>query len=254
MKEIKLSIFVLFFALFLIFLSFPMNLPTDYQFREALNSVSQNDVIIIFNSGGWGNTPLEEADDFSPIIEGIQNTLDDWGYSSIVVPYQRTKNNFLDKVVGAREFLNSFQEQSKKLAEEIEYFLRNNPGKKIIITGLSNGAILAEGTMEKISDKTKVQVFAIEVGVPFWKKTKNSENILHLNNNGKDSLSEGKAGNLFLALFRAPFKWFLAKVSNTDLSFSRALEVSGHQYPWDSPTVGPQIVSFLEEKFITAGF
>ncbi len=49
------------------------------------------DVIIIFNSGGWGNTPLEKAEDFATIIRGIQETLNQWGYNSIVVSYM----NFL---------------------------------------------------------------------------------------------------------------------------------------------------------------
>ena len=91
------------------FLFGPEVWPENIQFEELLNSTSQSDVIIIFNSGGWGNTPLEEAKDFAPIIEGIQEILKEWGYNSLVIPYTRAKDDLSGKITGARDFLNSFQ-------------------------------------------------------------------------------------------------------------------------------------------------
>jgi len=246
MQKIKqfIIISVIIFSLF--FLFGPEVFPENYQFQELLDLAAQNDVIIIFNSGGWGNTPLEKAEDFAPIIEGIQEILKEWGYNSLVIPYTRTKDDLSGKITGARDFLNSFQTSSEILAEKVNFLTENLPDKKIILAGLSTGGALVDETMEKISEKS--QVFSIEAGIPFWHNSLESENILQLNNNGKDSLSIGEIKTLIASLAKAPFKWILAKMNGEDLTFSQAIWAPGHEYFWDSPEVGPQIVTFLENK------
>jgi len=246
MKKIKYSFIILIFLGSLIFLFSPEVFPEIGNFQEFLNSASQNDVIIIFNSGGWGNTPLEKAEDFAPIIEGIQETLNEWGYNSMVIPYERTKNSFFGKITGIKGTIWAFRNQAEPLSKEIEEFLKKNPSKKIIMAGLSNGAAFVDDTMGEISDNIKNQVLAIEVGVPFWKKKLDSENILLLNNQGKDPLSKGEIKVLFSVLFKAPLRWLLAKVSGENITFSQALYFSGHEYSWIK--VKPDITSFLESK------
>lgn len=246
MKKAKYFTLVLVILGGLFFLLGPEAIPGNFQLQEILSSAADNDVIIIFNSGGWGNTPLAEAEDFVPVIEGIQETLNNWGYTSIVIPYNRTKNTLLGKTAGARDFMNSFKSSSESLAEEIEFLAENLPNKKIIMTGLSAGGALVDGTMEKISQNT--QVYAVTAGIPFWHNSSNLENTLQLNNNGKDSLAEGDAKSLALALIKAPFKWIFSKLNDQNLTFSQAILIPGHEYYWPSPEVGPQIVTFLEEK------
>ena len=216
--------------------------------QELLNSAAQNDVIIIFNSGGWGNTPLEEAEDFAPIIEKITETLNEWGYNSLVIPYTRTKDDLSGKITGTRDFLNSFQTSSEILAEKVNFLTENLPDKKIIMAGLSAGGALVDETMERISGGTRNSVYAITAGIPFWEETLNSENILQLNNNGRDSLAAGDIKSLIFSLIKAPFKWISSKINGQNLPFSQALQAPGHDYLWSSPEVGPQIVSFLENK------
>ena len=248
MKLIKRFTLLLIIFLIFSFLFSPELFPENLQFKEFFNSPFQSDILIIFNSGGWGNTPLENAEDFAPIIEGIQETLNKWGLNSVIVPYVRTKDNFLGKITAAKDMNRSFQNQSEKLARNIEEFLGQNPGKKIIMAGLSNGAVFADETMEKLSRETKELVFAVEAGIPFWEEEFHSENILHLNNNGKDSLSKGEIRVLISTLLKAPLKWFSAKISGSALTFSQAIQIPGHEYFWDSPEVGSQIVNFLESK------
>ncbi len=247
MKKIKYLIFVSIVLGSLFFLFRPEVLPENNQFQELLNSASGNDVIIIFNSGGWGDTPLEKADDFAPIISGIEATLNDWGYRSIVIPYERTKDGFLGKITGAKGEIENFPESSKKLVKEVEEFLKENPSKKIIIAGLSNGAAFVDKTTKNL-DEFKNSILAIEVGVPFWHSASKLENALQLDNNGKDSLAVGKIEVLVATLFKTSFKWIMAKISGDDLSLVQALQAPGHKYSWDAPEVGPQIVSFLKEK------
>ena len=97
-------------------------IPERFQLQEALSAANNKDVIIIFNSGGWGNTPFEQEDDFAPIIKWVEGTLDQWGYRSVVIPYNRVKSDFSGKVVGAKEFFNSFQYSADNLSKEIEFF------------------------------------------------------------------------------------------------------------------------------------
>ena len=76
----------------------------------------------------------------------------------------------------------SFNSSSENLAEKVDFLAENFPNKKIIVTGLSNGAAFAEETMEKVSTKTRNSVYTIAAGVPFWHDSPESENILLLDN------------------------------------------------------------------------
>jgi pimeloyl-ACP methyl ester carboxylesterase len=248
MRKTKYPILFLVFFGALFFLFGPEITPENLQPQEILDLAKDNDVIIIFNSGGWGNTPVEKAEDFTPIIEEIQEALNEWGYSAIVIPYNRTKNTLTGKLTGAKDFLSSFNFSSEILAKDLEFLTENLPDKKIIIAGLSSGATFVTETYEKVSEGVKGSVYTIAVGAPFWTKNFESEDILHLNNNGKDSLADGDIKSLVLSLIKAPFRWILAKMNGQNLTFSQAIRVPGHQYFWDSPEVGPQIVTFLEDK------
>ena len=247
MRKIKLLTFTLIIFGSLFFLFGPEVLPENVQFEKLLNSASQSDVIIIFNSGGWGNTPLEKSDDFAPIIKGIEKTLNEWGLNAIVIPYERTEDGFLGKITGAKEIIKSLPEPSEKLAKEIKKFLEENPGKKVIMAGLSNGAAFVDKTIRQLNEFQN-SVLAIEVGVPFWEQTFNSENILSLNNEGKDSFSKGEMKTLLFTLLKTPLNWMEAKISGQNLPFARAFQAPGHDYSWSSPEVGPKIVNFLAGK------
>lgn len=219
----------------LFFLFSPEVIPENLQPQEVLDIAANKDVIIIFNPGGWGNTPLEEAEDFAPIIEGIELTLNEWGYNSIVIPYTRTKDNLFGKITGIKEFFNSFQYSSEDLSERIEFITKNFPDKKIIITGLSSGASFVNETYEKISGEVKDSVYAIAAGTPFWTSAQESDNVLLLDNDGKDSLAKGNVESLLLSLVKTPF--------------TGGFQATGHDYFWFSPEVNSQIITFLESKF-----
>jgi len=241
-------IFSLIILVTLIILLGPEVVPDDFQLSKISDSVKNSDVIIIFNSGGWGNTPLEKAKDFTPIIDGIQATLNDWGYKSVVIPYTRTKTDFLGKVAAVREFFNRFEHSSDNLAEKIEILGESFPDKKIIIAGLSSGGTFVSKTYEKISGDMKDSVVAIAAGTPFWTEKPESDNVLQLDNDGKDTLVVGNAESLFLSLFETPFKWLKAKITGNNLSFWKAFHASGHDYCWQSSEVSHRIIAFLNAK------
>ncbi len=235
MQQIKKLIIILIILGGLFFLFAPEVVPENLQPQEILDVATNKDVIIIFNPGGWGNTTLEKAEDFAPIIKGIELTLNGCGYNSIVIPYIRTKDNLFGKITGVKEFFNSFHNSSKDLSERIEFITKNFPDKKIIIAGLSNGASFVNKTYGKIPEEVRDSVYAIAVGAPFWTDTPESNNVLQLSNKRKDTLVKGEIGSLFLALVRTPFVG--------------AFRATGHDYFWESPEVSSQIITFLESKF-----
>ena len=247
MEKIKYPIFISIIILVLFLFFWFDTLPENARFKEVANSHLDEDVVIIFNSGGWGDTPPEKAEDLTPIVKGIEKALLGKGYKSIVIPYERTENGFLAKIRGAREMFGYFQEQSDKLAGEVKTFLENNPGKKIIMVGLSNGASFVDETMKKL-DNFQNSVLAIEIGSPFWQKKMNSENILYLDNRDQDSLTKGDVKTLLPTLLKAFPKWFLAKISGSNLSFSKAFDFPEHKYSWESSGVSYSIDSFLDRK------
>jgi hypothetical protein len=235
MQALKYTIITSIVFAGLFFLFGPEVIPTGFQPQEILDKAADSDVIIIFNSGGWGNTPLEEAQDFAPIIEGVQETLNEWGYKSVIIPYNRTKSGFIGKIRGVKEFFSSFDFSSEILAKDVEFLAEKLPDKKIIMAGLSNGASFVNRTYEKVTGEVKNSVYVITAGTPFWEKPFESDNVLQLDNAGRDTLVEGDVSSLFSSLIKTPF--------------SKRFEAPGHDYFWSSSDVNSKIVSFLRDKF-----
>lgn len=245
MKKIKYLLFILIIFGGLVFLFIPEITPDNSIFFETLNKTSPNEIIVILNTGGWGYSSIEKAEDFFPIVDGIKKTINDLGYKAVLVSYFRTKENFLGKISSFKRTIFSFQKQSELLAEEVENFLKNKSNQKIIMVGLSNGAGFVEDSFKKFSENIRNNILAIEIGMPFWKKKiNNSENILRITQ--KDPLANGEIKILLPTLFKAPFKWLASKFSNKSLSLSEALHVPGHNYSW--PEVAPEIITFLKSK------
>lgn len=237
----------IFFPLFLtiIFFFFRLRFRMNVeQFRKFLQSAHKNDIIIIFNPGGWGYTPLEKSDDFSPVVEGIKKTLCDLGHNPIIIPYLRAKNSFLGKITVIKEALNSFNEHNV-FSEEVEDFLNKNPDKKVIMVGLSFGAYFVDKVMEKFSESFKNRIFAIELGSPFWKNP-SPENILRFNNDGADPISKGEIKGVTKGFFRIYFKWILEVIFGRKISLSEMLHFKGHDYSW--LRLEPEITPFLEKQ------
>ena len=148
-------VFILVVLIGLAFLFSPKIIPSNRQIQRTLESAKNKDVIIIFNSGGWGYTSLKEAKDLAPIVKGVEETLNNWKYSTIVVPYNRTKDSLVGEITGLKELLNSFKNSSKDLANGIESIVNNFPDKNIIVVGLSNGAAFVNEIYGKISENIK---------------------------------------------------------------------------------------------------
>ncbi|MFA5368521.1 MAG: hypothetical protein WC303_00750 [Candidatus Paceibacterota bacterium] len=215
-------------------------------FEEQLKKAGEaGNVIIIFNSGGFGTVHLDKAYDFRPIIEGTKQLAENINYKVSIVSYYRTEESLLGKAAYLKEMIFNFPKGSNYLAKELQNFSKENPDNKIIMAGLSNGAGFADATMEKITC-CQDSIFAMEFGTPFWIKKQNNSNIIYFSNNGQDTFSRGNIGDLIWSVFKAPFKMAYGQLIGKPIRFSEAMSVPGHQYTWSE--VGPQISQFLGEK------
>lgn len=248
MQKVKPPFLFLITLAGLFFFFGPEVLPENFQADDILNKAENSEVIIIFNSGGWGNTLLEDAEDFSPIIKGVQETLNNWGYNSTVISYNRIRDGFWGRITGVREFFASFKKSSGDLASKIEFLEEKLPDKKVIIVGLSNGASFVAKTYEKISEEFQNSVCAIAVGTPFWLKTESKENVLQINNS-EDSLAAGNLQSLFFSLLKSPFNWVYLKITGKKNPSAGVFMAQGHNYSWSSSEVEGEIVNFLEKRF-----
>lgn len=216
------------------------------QLQKFLSACSSKDFLIIFNSGGWGHTSLEKATDFRSIIWGIQKELNRRGYSSLVIPYIRAKETLFGKVLGIKDISSFFGSQSKYLAKQIDKFLHVYPDKKIIMAGLSMGALFVDETMKRV--KKKESVFAIKIGMPFYADHILSENIIEISEE-EDALARGEGRILFFSTIRGLKKWFSAKIKGEPLTLSKAVNIPGHHlYSWDYHPVKEKIIDFLENR------
>lgn len=242
-KKTKIAIFLvlaLFISSFIWFNFIFLKINGEYFEKELLKAGRESDIIIVFNSGGWGTVPFDKAFDFNPIINETKKIIESHNYKVSVVQYYRTENNLFAKLASLREVMFNFPDSSKVFADRLEGFLKENPNDKIIMAGLSNGASFVDAVM---ADLDNSNVFAIELGAPFWKKNTRSENILSLNNQA-DVLANGKLGYLLLSLIKAPFIWASSYISGSPISFGAAMHVDGHDYHWQE--VKSELTGFVE--------
>lgn len=240
-----------FFSVVAISFFIPEALPDNQHFEQILHSrFGAEDVIIIFNPGGWGYASLDEAGTFQTVIDGIKNTIEEWGYNVFVVPYNRTRDTLAEKIKGLKELNQDFENRSRETADQIENFLERNSKTKIVMAGVSNGGVFVDKVMEKISEETQTVVYAVEVGKPYQPEVAESANILRIEND-QDLLAKGDLYNLTFTYIKGSIKWLYAKLTgNSELSFTEATYIPNHRYGWDSPKVGPQITDFLAKKVI----
>lgn len=210
--------------------------------KELMEAGRESDVIIVFNSGGWGTVPFDRAFDFNPIINETKKIIESHDYKVSVVQYYRTEESFFAKVASLREVLFNFPDSSKSFAAKVEDFLKENPDDKIIMAGLSNGAAFVDAAMADLKND-KDNVLAIELGAPFWKKNTKGENIISLNNQA-DILANGKLGQLVVSMIKTPFVWAYNNITGKGISFTEAMHVQGHDYLW--PQVKADLTDFIE--------
>jgi len=212
--------------------------------KELMRAGESSDVVIVFNSGGWGTVPFDQAFDFNSIINETKQLIEGKNYKVSIVQYYRTKENFFAKIASLREILFNFPDSSKVFADRIDEFLEKNPNDKIVMAGLSNGASFVDAVMNDLKDREN-NVWAIELGAPFWKNNTKSENIVSFNNQA-DILANGRLGQILFSLIKTPFIWGYNNIIGNHISITQAMHVDGHDYYWQQ--IKDDVASFVDKE------
>lgn len=203
------------------------------------------DVIVLFNSGGWGTTRSEDAAGWNSIAAGIRDELQVLGYNTLFVNYQRTEGNLRGAIDEFVELLSIYPTKSDTLARRVDFLTTHLPDLNVIVAGESNGTVISDSVMNTLRDNQRV--YSIQTGPPFWYRQTMRERTLVLENNGlmPDAFSTGDAGAILLASTKA----LLGLTPRDDGRILSFLRAPGHDYNWQYPNVYYQITNFLVKNF-----
>lgn len=204
-------------------------------------AAADKDFVVIFNPGGWGWDPLSEIPGWESIMNGISDTLAGYGYKTLLLDYKRTRHGF-DGVVGEMEVLLNVQPaKAQELAEQVNFLTDNIPGIRVILTGESNGATIADDALRLLKDNTRV--FAIETGPPVWHPSLQCSRSLIIRNNGEqaDTFSNGDIPTIIRANAESAFGMY----DGTEGNILLYIGAPGHYYSWDYPEVRSQVGKFI---------
>ena len=216
------------------------------QLLAAYVEARDNDVMVVFNSGGWGWN-ISQTTGWGSILEGIKSQLEDEGYRTTVVTYRRTGSGIFGVI---REFIEAatrYPHKANDLATRIRFLTDNLPDLKVIIAGESTGTVISDKTMALLKDDSRV--YSIQTGTPFWHKTAEHDRTLLVNDNGAtpDSFSYGDIPTMIWSTVKSWFGGSSSQDKPGNILFW--LKAPGHDYSWQYPGVYNNIVEFLNKNF-----
>lgn len=224
----------------------PVKIP-QAEFHKLKAAAEGNDVVIVFNGGGWGDVPLSQAADFGPVLEGIRSMLVRSGLSVAAVPYYRALPGLTGRMSATREQLNSFKRTCRVQISDIQHLAEAYPEKMVLLVGFSVGGGLSGKTLKSLS--ALPNVYGITVGVPGWFHTFRSEKSLVLDNDHLDPLCVGDVKTIASSVILSPLNWLRARLAGRKVSLALALKIPHHDYYWESPAVKEPIIRFLNLNF-----
>ncbi|MFC1965260.1 hypothetical protein ACFLWG_04615, partial [Chloroflexota bacterium] len=206
------------------------------------------DVIVLFNSGGWGLKTVEMSPGWRSILGGIESELDNLGYTSVQLNYRRTNETLRGCINEFAEAITHYPSKAKDLASRVEFLTDYLPDLRVIVAGESNGTIISDCVMSTLRDN--LRVYSIQTGPPFWHKSGMlDDRTLVLKSNGvsADSFSQGDIPTMLWGTVKG---WLgLTGPGGNPGKILFVLEAPGHDYSWQYPKVSSQIVKFLDTKF-----
>ena len=208
-------------------------------------AAKDKDIVIIFNSGGFGWTITEETPEGQGFVTGIESELASLGYSPLLLNHFRsakTLNGCLSELMAEAGL---YPSKAKDLALRVEFLTSHIPGIGVILAGHSNGSTICESTMRIL--KNNQRVYSIQLGPPFWDNSIVSDRSLVMRSNGiiPDSFSQG---DLF-TIIRANLEALFGISQDYPGKILLYIGAPGHDYRWEYPEVHSQITNFLEKIF-----
>ncbi len=205
------------------------------------------DVVVLYNSGGWGWNLTKDSPGWASILEGIKSQLEKQGYNPLVLTYRRTSRGIWGCVKEFFEAANHYPHKAWDQAERVEFLTHHIPNLKIIVAGESTGTVISDRTMGFLKDEPRV--YSIQTGTPFWYKPIVLGRTLLMNSNGRgiDTFSHGNITAMVWATFKG---WFgLTSPDENPGNILSWLKAPGHDYSWQYPGVCSEVVKFLDSNF-----
>jgi hypothetical protein len=221
---------------------------SEIYYQQLLSSYEasvNNNILIIFNPGGWGTKTLEDSPDWMTILEGIKTELISAGYKVAALNYLRTTNNLGGQLHEVEEVVSGYLSKSKDLAKRIDFLTQHNPDVEVILAGESTGTMICDSTMNLLKDNERV--YSIQTGSPFWQKNTVKDRTVVVNDNGlvPDAFSKGD----FYTVVKSNFKSLLGNEEPDEGKILNIFSAPGHEYWWQNPNVYSQIQLFLKKYF-----
>lgn len=205
------------------------------------------DFVVVFNSGGWGWNLPEKSPGWESILSGIRGELRGMGYSSLVLNYRRTGESMWGRVEEFTEVLGRYPSKARELAYRVDFLTEHIPDLKVIVTGESNGTVIADRAMYILQDNQ--QVYSIQTGPPFWHKPFGCERslIMKSNGTGPDAFNQGDIPGILWASLKSSLG--IKRPDDRAGTIFVHLKAPGHDYSWQYPEVCRQIVGFIDGNF-----
>jgi hypothetical protein len=217
------------------------------QILATYKEASDRDVVVVFNSGGWGWNLLEETPGWVSILDGIKAKLESLGYKSLVLNYRRTGGGLRGVVKEFLEAAARYPSKAEELAKRVEFLTDHIPNLKVIVAGESTGTVVTDKTMQLLRDNPRI--YSIQTGTPFWHKPTALDRTLLMNSNGR-SIDTFSYGNVSAVLWATVKGWFgLSSPEDNPGTILSWLRAPGHDYSWQYPGVSSEVVNFLEKNF-----
>ncbi len=217
------------------------------QLLAMYTEVKDLDVVIVFNSGGWGWNLTNQTPGWASILDGIKSQLESQGYNSQVLNYRRTGSGLAGCLGEFYEAVIRYPHKARDLAWRVEFLTDHLPNLRVIVAGESTGTVISDKAMGLLKDRPRV--YSIQTGTPFWHKPVALERTLLMNSNGIgiDTFSYGNVPAMIWATVKG---WFgLTSPDDNPGNILSWLKAPGHDYSWQYPGVCSEVERFLTDNF-----
>ncbi len=227
----------------------PRNLEAQNQYRQELlqlyDVVRDKDFAVVYNTGGFGGTTMEVDKDWGSVVRGIQEILQNMGFSAAIIEHQRSEYGFRGVVGESIELVRGYPNKARELSAKLDFLMHYETGLKVIVTGRSHGAVFGNEVMRLMT--AQPGAYAILAGTPFWYHKSPAERSLVINHNGvePDTLHNGD----FCAILIANRRGLLAESppGGAVQILKWYIRVPGHEYTWQYREVRAEIEDFLRQ-------
>jgi len=208
--------------------------------------MNEQNLIIILNTGGWGDGGIEKEEEAKSILEGVKTILCSWQWKYEVLAYERIKSRFSEKIRVLRAGYSYYVHEAEKLSNKITHILKREGNTKVLLLGYSAGGILNIAVMKRLLKEPRV--YSMQFGTPFFAKYLKHPRVLDLRKK-YDLVARGHFGTFCMGLILGICIGFIRMGLLRTLHPTKAFHVPGHYYVWADEKIRNTVKKFLKNNF-----